>query len=218
MSRDFAERWSDWANIGLILAATLGVVSTSLAIWTANVKESYLKKDIGLLNREAAKADERSLVLEKSIADANAKAAQANERAESERLARVKIEQQIAPRRLSGEQRQKLLAALATPPTTTVIVKSRLLDPEGADLANGIALTLQEAKWKVFLVHNWTDLRNGLFVGCLIGKQLAGTNELKAALASVGLKAEEVALDPQYAHVPGLPQPDVLYLLVGGKP
>ena len=71
------------SNIALIVGLALTVVATIGAVWMANVREGYLK-------RELAESNER-------IALAQEAAAKANEAAERERLARVKIEEKLAP-------------------------------------------------------------------------------------------------------------------------
>lgn len=89
----------DKANIFLIGALVVGAIATVLVVWMGNVKEEYLKRDI-------ANANERS-------ANAELRAAEANEKAEQERLARVQIEEKIAPRRFSSEQKKSLANKLA---------------------------------------------------------------------------------------------------------
>jgi hypothetical protein len=62
------------------------------------------RKDSAKLRLDISKSDERAAHANERIALAEQHAAEANRIAEGERLARVKIEEKIAPRRLSAEQ------------------------------------------------------------------------------------------------------------------
>ena len=101
MSREFAEAWADKANIGIIIAAVIGVVSTTLAIWTGNVKEDFLKRDLAEANArgeeaksEAAKANEKAASLEKEAAVA--------------RLEQERLKQQLAWREVTSHQAEAI--------------------------------------------------------------------------------------------------------------
>ena len=96
----------DIGNIGLIIGLVFGVISTVLVVWTGNVKEDYLKRELAQ-SRERTTSLETELAKAKTaISEANARAAGANEKAESERLARIRLEEDLAWRRLSNEQQQ----------------------------------------------------------------------------------------------------------------
>ena len=130
MSREFAELWADRANIGIIIAAVLGVVSTGLAIWTGNVKESYLKRDI----------------------------ANTNAVAEGEKLARLKLEKEMAWRSLPEENANMALAMeLFTGQSFTILTYQD--DPEAINLTNNLLNILVTSGWqfekpKGFLAFN----------------------------------------------------------------
>ena len=59
-----------------------------------------------------AKLNKETVVARKQIADAESQAAKSNEKAEAERLERVRLEQAIAWRTLTEEQRQRIVGAL----------------------------------------------------------------------------------------------------------
>lgn len=73
-SREWSERLYDSANIALIVALVIGAFATVMIVWMGNKKEEYLKKD---------------------IAAAQLRGDEAIAQSESDRLARVKIEQEI---------------------------------------------------------------------------------------------------------------------------
>jgi hypothetical protein len=100
-SEYWAAKLYDWANWGLIVGLVIGVISTLVVVWMGNVKEVYLRKDLAATTERAANADERA-------ADAEQGAAEANRIAEAEKLARLKIEKQLAPRTLSEADRGKI--------------------------------------------------------------------------------------------------------------
>ncbi len=111
----------------------VGVVATILIVWMSGVKETHWDADRRHSNEKIAQ-------LGVAVAEANARAAEANRKAEEERLSRVKLETKVAPRRLSGSEREAFLKTL--PPAadvTPTIVVSRLLDPESSDFAEDLA-------------------------------------------------------------------------------
>src|SRR2546428_2288570 len=61
---------------------------------------------------EIARLPKEAEIARKDIAEAHARAAEANQKAEEEKLARVKIEEKLAPRHLSAEQQRRIVSAL----------------------------------------------------------------------------------------------------------
>jgi hypothetical protein len=71
-----------------------------------------------------------------AIADATARAAEANRIAEGERLARVKLEMQLASRHLTNEQKAKLIDLLTTlQPKPKTIIMGTIGDREANEYA-----------------------------------------------------------------------------------
>lgn len=139
----------DWANTFLIGALVVGVVATGLVVWMGNIKESYLRRDISSAGKESARAHE-------SAAKAEQAAAEANEKAEKERLARVKIEEKLAPRGFSKEQFRTIASQMsewATLPGTEIKQDAAVFSVsnsfESASLADQIAAVLKEAGWNI---------------------------------------------------------------------
>jgi hypothetical protein len=57
LSESFANWLNGLANWGLVVSLVVGVISTVLIVWTGNVKEDFLKKQLGDATKLAAQAD-----------------------------------------------------------------------------------------------------------------------------------------------------------------
>ena len=135
------------ANTILIIGAILVAVGTIAAIWAGGIRERF--------------ADERISANEAKTATAVADAARANESAEKlresnltlqaaadhERAARLKLEQKIAPRRLSDQQKEMLIAALKPFHGQRVDVVCILGDTEGKQFAQDFDTVFRQAGW-----------------------------------------------------------------------
>lgn len=93
----------------------------------------------------ASNADKGTVKALEETAKANERAAALTKEAELERLARTKLEAQIAPRRLTNDQGNAIVAALRRFNGKTVRVVSYALDLEAGVLAKQILLVLKAA-------------------------------------------------------------------------
>src|SRR5262249_44734132 len=118
---------------------------------------------------------------ERDIAQAQKDAAEARRTAEQERLARVKIEERVAWRRLTKDQQSEIASRLRRFSGETASVWFNQGDIEGSTFASEIASMLQEAKWS--LVSPPSSL---MTMG-------AGPVETGVTLASTGDKASRDA-------------------------
>ena len=216
-------------NVYLLIFAGLIAIAIAVVALLSNregnklkeaQKAEILRKDdeltIALKNKdiqiEAAKA-----VAEKAkegIAVALAQAAQANEKAEGERLARVKLEISLMPRHLTNIQRTQLAELLAREPTGEIAIGCIEITQEALDFGQEIYNTLKNAGWKVQGVN--TLLASGLsFSGLLItvktqnspSSHLSGV--LQRALKEVGIEAP-ASLDNRLSETQ-------IVLLIGAK-
>lgn len=126
--------WEQLMLVSLAFAAlaAIAVVVTTAAVVTVQKSEAErAKNELGAYKLEAAtkiaEANSAGEAAKKHAADANNEAERANERAaelekgnlilqgdvERERIARLKLEEQLAPRSLSSDQQASLTAALA---------------------------------------------------------------------------------------------------------
>ncbi len=110
----------DKANIFLIVALTVGAVSTVLIVWMGNVKEEYLKRDL----------------------------AATNARAEEARLETERVKEAVAWRVIPPESASELGKVLAAKPGA-VNLRYMDGDPEALFLAIQISQILTKAHWQV---------------------------------------------------------------------
>ena len=205
----------NWANFALIVALVLGAISTVVVVWMGNVKEEYSNLVIEQTREQVAKAEQS--------------AAEANKVAEQERLARIKIEQQLAPRSLSQAQIEGISAAISTfgpIPIDVFVVDS---SPEAADLSNKIDVGLLSAGWKP-MTWTWTGM--GAVSGVLVlfepgasPQVVSAASGLSGALTAAGLSSGVGQWPGDWAHFAGIlngPEFDVtraqIRLIVGSKP
>lgn len=140
----------DLANIGLIIGLVIGVISTVMVVWMGNVKEEYLNRELAVSRKLTASLEKQSTELKVAVSDADARAAEANEKAEKERLARIRLEEDLAWRRLPKEQQQIIASRLANFSGQIVSLWFGAGDKEAETFAWELASALSSAKWKVF--------------------------------------------------------------------
>ena len=87
-----------------------------------------------------------------AIANANASAASANQKAEEERLARVKLEAKIAPRSLTQLQQNDLTSLLAGLPKQTGTIIASPSTPESEWFSRVLTAPLKMAGWEITIL------------------------------------------------------------------
>jgi F0F1-type ATP synthase membrane subunit b/b' len=137
------------------------------AIWTNHVlsqrqegRIASVQRDTAEANKQAGEAFERAGEAEANLADANERAAkaqqaaaEANAKADEERIARLKIEAAMAPRRVSSEQEvilRKELAGIKNPNLGLDIV---IGTPEVSDFAYDLEKAFKNAGLVVATNH-----------------------------------------------------------------
>jgi hypothetical protein len=162
---------ADVANIVFIASLGVGVAATIVIVWMANVKESHWDREreqareriIGLeTQQEKARADAekaRADIAEavKQTESAKAIAAEANKKAEEEKLARLKIEERLAGRRLTATQQRAVTRKLRPFTGEKINVYGPPGNPEVERIANGILQSLTDSGW-VFSVIIGQDM------------------------------------------------------------
>jgi hypothetical protein len=100
------------------------------------------------------------------VAKANERASEANRIAEEEKLARLKIEERLAPRSLTKEQSDKLTAALGKFPGQKIEIMEYSLSREASSLSKKIQAALVAAKWdaKVIGMMGGAELEPGIHI------------------------------------------------------
>lgn len=175
------------SNIALIVGTVLALVGTIGIFWTTGIRDRY--------------ADERISNNEAQTATANRGAAEATERAnalakeaEHERLERLKLEAEIAPRRLTREQHEAIATALNRFAGRRVMVTSYSLDAESAILTKQVIEALQAAGLKV-ADGTSSLMQMGAFY---VGIHVAGPKrDLVTALSESLSQAAHLAVAPE---------------------
>ena len=160
-------RGGEWWDTALILslgiaalAAVIVLIATAGSIIAhkreAETSANDLERYKVATAENVAKAHERTASLENeasqaraSIAEANAQAAEAVRTAEGERLARVKLEVRLAPRRLSQEEQNALADKLAAFKDIRATVTAAPSTPESEMFSRWLAAPLKQAGWNV---------------------------------------------------------------------
>lgn len=114
MSLSAATLLGSIANWVLVVSLIGGVVSTFVIVQTTNIKEEHWDADRLRSNERIAELSAQGEQQRKDTADANARAAEANQKAESERLERIKLETRLAPRTLDNDSAAKLRSELTS--------------------------------------------------------------------------------------------------------
>ncbi|GEM_PF-3521916 len=140
-SFETAVRLYNTANIFLIGALAFGVIATALVVWTGNVKEEYLRRNIADTNARTEEAKAAS-------SEANARAAELEKEAANARLETERIKKAVAWRVIPPESASELEKVLSANPGS---VNLRYMDgdPEALFLAIQISQILNKAKWKI---------------------------------------------------------------------
>jgi hypothetical protein len=150
------------------------VAATDLQVKTEAVKQeakTEQKRIDAVTQKQIARLTARAEQAKQGIANATAKAALAREKAEAERLERLKLHEAVAPRSL-GDQ-GSLIGRLQTYPGLNVIIES-LADPEASRLAQQLASVLNTAGWRITKISRTLDdtkFRDGVVVEASFGYQ-----------------------------------------------
>jgi hypothetical protein len=111
----------------------------------ARERTAQVEEKVATAYKAAKDAEAQARKFESVIATANARAEEAKQIAERERLERVKLEAQVAPRRLDREQEKTIINSLSRFRGRSVAVVSYSLDVEGGVLAMQIISILRAA-------------------------------------------------------------------------
>lgn len=196
-SPHIAEIIFEWANIFLVIALFIGVVSTYLIFVTTNIKEDDLKSRLTLATNKAKDAFD-------SAATANTKAASAIENAGKAIERAAKLEKDAAEARLETEKLKKGFSWRALSEQQVLILRKTLAkkpieftmswssgDAEGAYFAQSIAQALVSSGLNLiaFSPMGMADSQLGLHIN---GSEAEEITTVADALKAAGLK--EVAV------------------------
>jgi hypothetical protein len=170
---------------------------------------------------KAKSAEATAKQFEAQIAGAQRDAAESKKEAEAERLARVKLQEELQPRRLTDEQRKKFAALLSDEPPQPLGVGYCGFSIECIDFSNDIGAALKDAKWIPTFIPD-TAAKYGIEVGCLKGSESPlmehWIGKIRHALSEIGLRSQKTLFDPSDKTIAGGFQKNVLYLVIDQKP
>lgn len=168
---------------------------------------------------------QENLSMKRDIETARLAAAEANQKAEEERLARVKIEEKLADRRFTKEQQETIARKLLRFAGQKLLIVCAV-GPEPGQIAQAIVGALEAAKWQLAADIGPVSIR-GMIVEAdanADAASLAAATELAAALKEENIEVDApnpsrlvVNLTGAYAHQ-GPQMPDAkIRLIVGPK-
>ncbi|HTW68505.1 MAG TPA: hypothetical protein VME47_01340 [Acetobacteraceae bacterium] len=157
-SLDAVSRYHSWLEIsGIVVLVVLAFAETMTFVYGQRKDDLTVQQqaatdrnhqlEIARLHRETAQLARDAEAAKAQIADAHARAAEANEKAEHERLERMKIEARLAPRSLAGERLEKFVQTMVALRGTTFGILISESTPESVRIANSVASALSAAGW-----------------------------------------------------------------------
>jgi len=115
----------------------------------ANARAKEAESQVAQANAASKNAVAKVAAAEARIAEANREAAEANRIAENERLERIKLEEKMAPRRLSTSQKATFASALRGYPGATVKIVVFIATSDGIPFSTDIMEAINNAPgWK----------------------------------------------------------------------
>jgi len=173
-------------------------------------------------NAKAKSAEATAKQFEAQIAGAQKDAAESKKDAESERLARVQLQKELEPRRLTGKQKEQLRALLADDPQQIMFGWCLYGSDDCQDFVNDLGEAFNKAGWKTLFGPS-TQNKRGIYLGFAKGSEQRLVDhwvpKLRDALAAVGLSSEQKTFDPNERTLSAVGfEKNVLYLIVGPKP
>jgi hypothetical protein len=152
----------------------------------ANAKSEGFRLDIARANEASAQAQARVAAASAEAAKATERAAEATKAAEAEKIERLKLEAQIAPRRITSDQAREVTKSCAHLRNVSVEITSYAMDAESTVLALQISRALQAAGMHVS--NNISSMT--VIGGFTTGIRVNGTNDFAATIVRLALKNE----------------------------
>ena len=207
----------DLSNLLLLIGALAVALGTYGSIQMGSVKEQFADERIAENEAETARALESAAQAGERAAEADARAAEANHKAEQERLARLKIEAQLAPRSLSASQQSAIIARIIPFAPTQFEFVSYQDDQEIHGWVLTLVQTLLAAGWRGSPAREM--LFGGLVVGVVVEFAPNMSDELGQAAHTLAeaLNAESIAVSA-VANAEMASHPDRVRIKVGRKP
>ena len=223
------EGWKAFFEIGGVILLFLTFVFGAGALLTSTRINTQQAER--LRNFDSALTDAKFELSEQQerTADAERDAAEAKKAADDERLARLRLQQEIAPRRLTGQQRTELTNLLKSfPDAVQVAIVSVFLDGESSDFADDLNAAIMAANWKTTRIRNRLTSKFGVSVGVVegtpetdqSGRPIASLKQrLTNALRTIGVPCQDVTFGPgDLTTINPAFERGVIYLVIEKKP
>jgi hypothetical protein len=231
ISSETANFGFDISNFALLIGAILVGVGTYGVFEFGKIKEHFSNERISTNETETARAKEGAAKAEEEAAKANARAAEATQKAEVERVERLRLELKLAPRSLTPAESQELSNELTALHGVNVdVVSYESMGFDVADLARQIAgaSTLAHINVNIFTPFGGNGMIKGIFVRTEVGSDNnieAAANLLVSALKKAGLNADRSdsypigePLSNAYNGPTGITPSAKIRILICGKP
>ncbi len=224
-SRPSIVKWRvEMASVFLIAIGVAGELGVGVEI--SHINGLVRSKDAELRTKNAELRRESDQL----VSLVNERAAKLEQEAESERLARARLEAKLRPRRLSSKQiddlgaKLKVLAAGSHPP---IAISSEAFDSESRDFAKDFETAFKAGEWTPTVVP-WDQLHDhGLDIGMLEDPASPGkipapfvsvVQSIQDTITAIGVPCRIRPLSPTDQVTLQPPVKNVLYLLVHRKP
>ena len=133
--------------------AVVGITGVAVALFTAAVVISQRRENADT----KAEFEKYKLDVGRDIAAANERAAQANAVAESEKLARLKLEAQLAPRSIGQAEQGALASKLSSFKNQAVTLQVSPSTSESEWIMRNLASPLKDAGWAISMLPSTTS-------------------------------------------------------------
>lgn len=206
------ENWKAVFEIGGVILLFLSFVFGAGALITSNRINVIQARQLKDFQLKIESEQQKTALAQKEAADAQRR-----------------LETQVAPRRLTGEQRAELTKLLQNNSDPVgIVVVSALLDPESSDFADDFSAAIADAKWKTLRVKNRLTQKTGISVGTVEGtpeldpwgRHIPKLREsICAALKGIGIAYQDVTFGTDDLHSTNPPfEPGPVYLVIEHKP
>jgi len=142
VSLSTANEFYTWGWRLSLSGAIVTAIGVCILMWGTFVRDHYSEEQIATLNASAAASKERAAIIE-------LKANQVQLDLEKEKLARVKIESQMAPRTIKQDQQHELTAKLLEYKNQRVALIASPSTPESEWFARVLGAPLKKAGWEI---------------------------------------------------------------------
>jgi hypothetical protein len=202
ISLETANKLYSWGWKASLIGAAITLIGVTLLMWGTRVRDHDFESKISDTISAAAQANERAATLSKQAAEVQLDL-------EHERVQRLKLEAQMAPRSLTREQTERMVGALKQVPAPVAIIVERQGEQEASRYASMIVIALRAAGITVHETGGGISSPPpyGLMLG--ISADDPKGHAIKAAFESAG-----ISITLRVGNVAG----GNAYLLVGLKP